>query len=79
MDESQVVRLLITCGIAAVVGANGTSPYGGAHLWTAFALLAAAAAWLNKMSFGLLDVAAPIAFSYGAAAISLSMKRNREG
>lgn len=78
MDESQVVRLLISCGIAAVVGANGTSPYGGAHLWTAFALLAAAAAWLNKTPFGWLDVAAPIAFSYGAAAAMISMNRSRE-
>ncbi|WP_395448691.1 hypothetical protein ACHMW7_28455 [Aminobacter sp. UC22_36] len=78
MDESQVVRLLISCGIAAVVGANGTSPYGGAHLWTAFALLAAVAAWLNKTPFDLLDIAAPIAFSYGAAAVTLSMNRNRE-
>lgn len=78
MSEGDVIRLLIACGIAAVVGANGQSRFGGAHLFTIFAAIATFAAWSQDVRFSWLEVLAPVAFSYAAAAIADSMAKSRK-
>lgn len=79
MPEGEVLRLLVACGVGGVLGgvsASGSESYGGAHFFAVFAAIAAFAAWTSSVSFGWLELAAPIAFAYGAAAIAISIKRN---
>jgi len=66
MSEGELIGLLVSCAVSALVGFHGYS-YGGAHLIAGFTALAVFAAWTNHTGYGLLQIFAPVAFAYGAA------------
>jgi hypothetical protein len=75
MSESDVIWLLFICAVAAIVGANGSSPYGGAHLWAAFTVLGLFAALVQGWDIDWISHLGPLAFAYGAAYVRKSMER----
>ncbi|MDQ1185961.1 hypothetical protein [Agrobacterium larrymoorei] len=75
MTEGQIITLLINCGVGALIGANGSSDYGGAILWTIFAALAAFAAVVQGFYIHWLHFVAPVACAWLSAYLVLAKRR----
>jgi len=70
MDERNIIWLLISCCIGAVMGFQGTTKFGGAIFYTCVVLIGAFAGWTQGMQISALQVIAPIIFAYVAAFFS---------